>query len=129
MTDALLAMLAARTGSLLVALLLASAGAAPASPAQREDPRSGAQLLALCGGFDARPAPGEACLALFREALARHAGRWRGPASVCIPPEFGPAEAVALFRSESRRYPHVLDEPAERLIEGMLLKFFACAGA
>lgn len=92
---------------------------------------SGADLLALCGGAENQSPPEDACRAYFfgvRDALVSvvTAGAQR---AACPPPGVSVDELVRLYRSESRRFPEVVDAPAARVITGMLLKFYPCRSA
>ena len=47
----------------------------------------------------------------------------------CLPPSLSTPDLVELYKRESQIFPEVLDAPAEKLIVGMVLKFFPCRGA
>ena len=94
-------------------------------------PLSGAELLRLCGGPEASGPTTAPCAAYVAGVIGMldGAGRSVDAASFCVPPQTGLDDLVALYRSESRLYPDVLDVPAARLIAGMLLKFYPCQSA
>ena len=94
-------------------------------------PNSGQTLLEACGGADGGSPPTEACRAYFRGVLDGLQTGKPHPTRVsfCLPPDLAMDDLVNLYRSESRRFPHVLHVPAARLIAGMVLKFFPCYSA
>ncbi len=94
------------------------------------DSLSGRALLGECTSADGRLHVTAACTTYFRGVLdaLRSADR---PDSIahCTPETVTIEQLVALYVSESRQFPHVLDVPAAALIAGMLVKFFPCQSA
>ena len=100
-----------------------------ASVALDDSSPSGADVLAWCEGHASSMPSAHDCRTFFQAQLESASGRFvAGRYGACLPPEFGVDQAIALYRSEARRFPHVLHVPAQDLIRGMLLKFFACTG-
>jgi hypothetical protein len=122
----------ARCSVLLAALLLAplaAAAEAMGEQAMGDKAMSGQALLEQCGGVDGNASATATCRTAFRDALAAlRASRSAARTQACPPVGFDASAAIVLYREESRRFPEVLQVPAARLIEGMLLKFFPCIG-
>lgn len=92
-------------------------------------PLSGHELLDLCQNIVSNEAGQSQCTFVFRNALeVMHTRLWADQRAACVPDGFGPHQAMLLYRLEAQRFPHVLEVPAERLIQGMLLKYFPCTG-
>ena len=95
-----------------------------ASPVGSRETMSGQQLLELCTSGES----GSACEGYFREVLAE-LGSVTPPLPICRAKGGSIGALVALYISESKIYPDVLQVPAKQLITGMMLKFFACRAA
>lgn len=116
-----------RIACMLVGLLLCAAWV-PVPAIHGEAGLTGLQLLRLCSAGSAPDGDEAACHAYFDHVLTAFDG-WarRSPAlHYCLPEGFGVPRLVELYKLESRRYPHVLHVSAERLIAGMVLKFYPC---
>ena len=89
---------------------------------------TGLQLLGLCSAESGRTEDAATCRDYFRRSLAAFVARLQGSSVIhyCLPYGIGVPQLIELYKLESQRYPQVLDEAAERLIAGMVLKFYPC---
>ena len=88
----------------------------------------GHKLLAWCGGVDDAAPMDPRCVAYMQGALHTILTfRELGAVRVCPPADLTVERAVALYKSESKIYPEVMDTPAADLIAGMVVKFFPCS--
>ncbi len=116
------------TGRLVVLMALLVVASTAPSPTHAEEPIPGKKLLVWCGGVDEAAPMDPRCVAYMQGALHMVLTfRELGAVRVCPPDDLTVERAVALYKSESKTYPEVMDTPAADLIAGMVVKFFPCS--
>ncbi|MBT6276056.1 MAG: hypothetical protein HOI95_18220 [Chromatiales bacterium] len=98
------------------------------SPVGAREALTGRQLFELCSDGQAAVWISPACDRYFQEVLDALQSM-TPPLPICDTKHRSIAALVTLYVSESKVYPNVLHVPAEQLITGMMLKFFACRTA